>query len=64
MPGEFLSFDELRCEIYIKIYMSKVFQKQQIKFHHLNTGSLKVVLGFVLFLFSDEICQNLHDDLA
>ena len=53
-------------------YTSKIYQKQKIKFHNLNTCSFKVVLGFVLFLFGDEICSsicwhsrslNLHDDL-
>ena len=42
-----------------------------MKFHHLNTCSLKVVLGFVPFLFHEEICSsicwcnrslNLHDN--
>ena len=54
-------------------YTSKVYQKQKIKFNHLNTCSLKVVLGFVLLLVSGEVCYsiiwcsrslNLHDDLV
>ena len=49
MRVECWSFDELHREIYIKIYI------HQKSINHLNTCSLKVVMSFVPYLFSDEI---------
>ena len=68
MPDEFWSFDELHHEIYIKIYMCQksITKKQKQKIYHLNTFSLKVVMGFLHFFLICWHSRNLdvHDDLV